>query len=257
MSRFDKYARLSRSVNRSEKPQAKVASGFLDALSKAYTNIKHDTMAAPGQFLGGLGAGLDPRNLPQDIGASLGGGIRGMGAGLQQGIGDVLSAPLAGVSRGIESGIGSALGGVGDTYGYRLNKYLNSGFSGLMNRVKGEDIAAQAFITSAASNMASRATDLLADIASKALSSIGDAIMNEPTRRAVLNALKAEDPVIANMSDQELLEAYHTIAKFAPTLAKDKNAVRSALRMAAQSQGGLSYHAIKGLAEAETAVNKN
>lgn len=189
----------------------------------------------PSTFLGTLG-----ETATNALGSSLGGGL-----------GELVTSPLQGVGQGITT----ALSSPGSTYGYRLDKMLNSGFGGLMNRIKAPDIAAERFIENTAGNLADKATDLLADMASKSLSSLTDFMVDSPARRAILDGLRKEDPIISQMGEQEVMDAYHSIAKFAPTLAKDKNAVRSALRQAAQFEGGLDYMTIKGLAEAESAVS--
>lgn len=173
------------------------------------------------------------------------------GSGIGGGLAETVMSPLSGLSRGIETAISAP----GTTFGYRLDKALNSGLGGLMDRIKAPDIAAERFIESMSGNMADKATDLLADMTSKAMSSLTDTMVNSPARKAILDQLRKEDAIISLMGEQELMDAYHSIAKYAPTLATDKNAVRSALRQAAQFEGGLDYMTIKGLAEAEQAVS--
>lgn len=176
------------------------------------------------------------------------------GGQMQRGLAGEVSKFIGSPLRGIAGAIESTLSAPGTTYGYRLNKAMNNGFKGLMNRVQAPDVAAKKFIETSAGRMADSATGLLADMSSKAMSGLTDALVDSPARKALLRTLRQEDDIIANMGEQEVLDAFHTITKFAPTLAKDKNAVRSALRMAAQTEGGLSYHTIKGLADAENAV---
>lgn len=172
---------------------------------------------------------------------------------LGKGLGSMVTSPLTGIGKGVEA----ALSAPGTTYGYRLNKAMNSGMQGLMNRIQAPDVAAKKFIETSAGRMADSATSLLADMSSKAVSGLTDAMVNAPARKAILNQLRAEDDIISQMGEQELMDAYHSIAKFAPTLARDKNAVRSTLRMAAQSEGGLSPHTIKQLADTELSIIKS
>jgi len=94
---------------------------------------------------------------------------------------------------------------------------------------------------------------LLTDMASKAMSAVGN-IGNESARTAILQQLRQEDPVLRDADDKELMEAYHTMTRFAPTLSTDKNAVRSFLRQAAISGTGLDFMTIKLLADSERAV---
>lgn len=94
---------------------------------------------------------------------------------------------------------------------------------------------------------------LVRDIASKALSLVGG-IGDQSARTAIIQALKAEDPILAEADDKALMEAYHTMVRFAPMLSTDKNAVRSFLRQAVMSGSGPDYASIKLLADSEHAV---
>ncbi len=91
---------------------------------------------------------------------------------------------------------------------------------------------------------------------SKGYETIRDRLSLSPTRHKIFNALKKEDPDLAYADNKTLMEAYHTMSNIAPTLSTDKNAVKSVLRLAATSGGGLDYMTIKGIADAETAINK-
>jgi hypothetical protein len=80
--------------------------------------------------------------------------------------------------------------------------------------------------------------------------------MDSPARNAIFSALRKEDPIIAQADMKTLNDAFHTMANVAPSLSTDKNAVKSVLRLAATSGGGLDYQTIKGLADAETSLKK-
>lgn len=95
---------------------------------------------------------------------------------------------------------------------------------------------------------------LLKDMYAKARSAIGS-IGSDSARKAILDQLKREDPVLAQADDNVLMGAFHTMARFAPTLSTDKNAVRSFLRQAVMSGAGPDYMSIKLLAESERAVS--
>jgi len=94
---------------------------------------------------------------------------------------------------------------------------------------------------------------LLKDLASKAFSSMGR-MGDNAARAAIVKVLKQEDSVLAGADDKALMEAYHTMVRFAPTLSTDKNAVRSFLRQATMSGAGPDYMSIKLLADSERAV---
>lgn len=138
-----------------------------------------------------------------------------------------------------------------ESLGYNIQRALFP----LTTRIKAEDIAAKSFIESASKSMGDKATSLLADMAAKVVGNMENQ-QHSKTRKLILEVLKKEDPIIAQATDKNLNEAYHTMAKYAPTLSTDKNAVKSFLRGAVQHEGGLDYNAIKGLAAAENEVNK-
>jgi hypothetical protein len=95
--------------------------------------------------------------------------------------------------------------------------------------------------------------NLLRDIAAKAREAVGRP-GDDATRKAIIGELKKNDTVLANADDKTLLEAYHTMSRFAPVLSTDKNAVRSFLRQAVMSGAGPDYMSIKLLADSERAV---
>lgn len=101
--------------------------------------------------------------------------------------------------------------------------------------------------------LGSMGAGLLRDIAAKAQSTIGS-VATGAAQQAILQQIKAEDSVLAEADDQALMEAYHTMTRFAPTLSTDKNAVRSFLRQAVMNGTGPDYASIKLLADAEHAV---
>lgn len=254
---YDKYAEIKDWARKASRDHS---------LVKAEKKMAEE-IPDPGGLLGSLANmgrssmlnAVSPSNskLNEAMGSAYGKSIGVMAGQPLEAAGQLLTSPLAGMTKGITGGIANTLEAPGMTYGYRLDRLLNSGFGGLMDRIKAPDVAAKKFIESMSGNVADKATDLLADMASKSYSMLTDTFINQPARKAILETLRTEDPIIGAMSEQNLMDAYHSIVKFAPTLASDKNAVRSALRMASESEGGLSYHTIKSLAEAENVVTKN
>ena len=72
---------------------------------------------------------------------------------------------------------------------------------------------------------------------------------------SIFNELRKEDEEIAGADPTLLTDAYHTMVRFAPTLATDKNAVKTFLREAVLMGTGPNVVTIKQLADAERAVN--
>jgi hypothetical protein len=141
-----------------------------------------------------------------------------------------------------------------DTLGYRLNRFFHGGFKGLMDRVKADEIFAKTVVDGLSQTTFEVAKDTLADSFSSASKAMYERNVASPTRVAILDQLKKEDDIIGAAGQKNLLEAYHTMKTFAPSLSIDKNAVKSFLRQAVQHEGGIDYVSIKGLAEAENAI---
>jgi hypothetical protein len=114
-------------------------------------------------------------------------------------------------------------------------------------------LVAGAAAKSFGSAMGTLGVDLLKDMASKAIATAGS-LGDQAARNAILQVLKKEDPVLSHADDKVLMEAFHTMTRVAPFLSTDKNAVRSFLRLAATSGGGLDFTTIKLLAESERAI---
>lgn len=151
-------------------------------------------------------------------------------------------------------GLLSAAGGEapGKTLSYRVNK----GLHGLLDRIQADEAAGGAFAKTLGSGMGESMVGLTRDIVSKGYETIKDQLMLSPTRHKIFDALKKEDMDIGNADNKTLMEAYHTMTNIAPILSTDKNAVKSVLRLAATSGGGLDFMTIKGIADAENSIRK-
>lgn len=158
---------------------------------------------------------------------------------------------------------GAALGTVGllgamsneqaaDTLSYRINR----GLFGLVDRIRADEEVGTGFAKAVGKGLGESMVGLTTDIVAKGYETLKDRLGLSPTRQRIFKALKREDLDIANADNKTLMEAYHTMANIAPNLSTDKNAVKSVLRLAATSGGGLDYMTIKGIADAETAINK-
>jgi hypothetical protein len=180
------------------------------------------------------GAGQNPAaNFAQGAGAAA-------GKGVSSGISDMAGLPLAGLANGLSGAMGKGLDRMffGREFGERKDPAHMMGSAAIGSFGKGlGDLGVQ----------------LLQDIASKAVAAVGNAGQNS-ARQAILQQLKTEDPVLSNADDRVLMEAYHTMSRFAPVLSTDKNAVRSFLRQAVMSGSGADFTTIKLLADSERAV---
>jgi hypothetical protein len=164
----------------------------------------------------------------------------GKPSGMIGGLGQVGAAPLAGVASGISGGIGESIKRMllGREFGERKDPIHLGG---------------SAAISAFGKEMGTTGANLLRDIANKAMETASHA-GDESARQAILGDLKRTDPVLASADDKVLMEAYHTMARFAPVLSTDKNAVRSFLRQAVMSGSGPDYMSIKLIADSERSV---
>lgn len=173
---------------------------------------------------------------------------------------------MASAGKGINA-VGGAIGGgamrsLGDIGG-APGKGIAGGLSNLVQKkLFGQDIgqrqdalgvAGGAALKSFGSEIGKSSVGLLRDIAMKAMDAVGHA-GDDAARQAILGDLKRTDSVLAQADDALLMESYHTMQRFAPTLSTDKNAVRSFLRQAVMSGSGPDFMTIKHLADSERAV---
>lgn len=101
---------------------------------------------------------------------------------------------------------------------------------------------------------AQAAVNLFGDLISKATTGVSN-FMKSRAGLSIFNQLRKEDDDIARADPELLTDAYHTMVRFAPTLATDKNAVKTFLREAVLMGTGPNVVSIKQLADAERAVN--
>jgi hypothetical protein len=166
----------------------------------------------------------------------------------------ITAGSLTGLGALGATGMLEAAGGgrPGETFSYKINKGLNS----LLDRIRYDEVAGDAFAKQIGSQSAEALMGLATDMAGKTVDTLKSVTMDSPARNAIFSALRKEDPIIAQADMKTLNDAFHTMANVAPSLSTDKNAVKSVLRLAATSGGGLDYQTIKGLADAETSLKK-
>ena len=136
-----------------------------------------------------------------------------------------------------------------DTFGYVVNRNIFDGLGGLLSRVKADETAANRVVEELSKTLATRAVGAF----DSALAGAKERAKS-PVRRAIMARLAQEDEIIGSANPEDMLRAYKTMSKFAPTISTDINAVRSFLRASAGHDGGIDPLTIKGLAEAENAA---
>jgi len=76
-----------------------------------------------------------------------------------------------------------------------------------------------------------------------------------PRHRAALEAAMRDDDVLSQTERSKIDNAHATMTRFSPSLAEDPNAVRSYLRSAVMSHGGVDLATIRMLLDAENTRN--
>lgn len=203
------------------------------ALPMAQAVSPSGPLGRAGKAIGGQAARAGREMLGHGHGDDSGGGLKGS---FQQ----LGAAPVTGVAQGISGGIGESIKRmmIGRDFGEKKDP-LHMGGS--------------AAVTAFGKEMGTTGANLLRDFANKALEAAGHA-GDQSAREAIIGDLKRNDPVLAGADDATLMEAYHTMSRFAPVLSTDKNAVRSFLRQAVTSGSGPDFMSIKLVADAERAV---
>jgi hypothetical protein len=155
---------------------------------------------------------------------------------------------------GAPLGFPGVFGGEKTRQSQTLSYLTNKALFGLADRIRLDEVAAEAFTKSLASGSATELLGLTKDVVSKNYENI-KTLVTSPARKELFEEIRRETPELMNVPLTKLQEAYHTMVKFAPTLAQDKNAVKSFLTQAAVSATGIDYNAIRGIAEAERSIN--
>ena len=76
-------------------------------------------------------------------------------------------------------------------------------------------------------------------------------LMEDPSRKKIVDDLSKKDPIISKYSKKEIMKNYETLVRFAPKAALDPNVTTAYLRNALQFGGIVDYTAAKSLAELE------
>lgn len=113
---------------------------------------------------------------------------------------------------------------------------------------------ASSFAKSVGSALGTSVVGLLGDLLSKTVHAPSQMMQNR-AQQSVFETLRKKDEVLSQADPQQLLESYHTMARFAPTLATDMNAVKTFLRESVLYGSGPNVISIKQLVDAEHAIN--
>jgi hypothetical protein len=167
-------------------------------------------------------------------------------AGATAGGGSAL--PLAGILTG-SAFAGNATNDTLDTMGYRLNRFVHSGPSGLANRLRADELVGKKVIDA----FGDMAGDAVHSIVGEGLSKYRK-LRDLPAQRQVLKELLDRDDVISRADPDQVANLYTSLKDIAPTVAKHREAVRSFLRQGLAHEGGIDPTTFGQLARAEQAL---
>lgn len=146
-------------------------------------------------------------------------------------------------------GANKALGITGkplDTESYLLNKQLNPGIRGALNRVQADELIAQSMTKNVGEIANSFINETLDDM-SKGYKKI----VNKPKQQAILKDLLENDEMLRDADPEHVASLFNTMVDVAPKMTKYKDAVKSFLRQGIAHEGGLDPVTIGELAKAE------
>lgn len=180
--------------------------------------------------------------------------------GFSSGLGKVMASTvekhpffsLAGMATGgamLNNAANTALGtlkGPADTQSYKIDRAINPGLSGVLNRVQADELIAQSMTKNVGEIANSFINETLADM-SKGYKKI----VNKPAQQAILKDLLENDEMLRDADPEHVASLFNTMVDVAPKMTKYKDAVKSFLRQGIAHEGGLDPVTIGELAKAE------
>ena len=133
-----------------------------------------------------------------------------------------------------------------DTYSYQLDRYLNPGVSGALDRVKADELMA--------SSITKNFSDIANQVVNKTVEELGKGykkIIHRPGQQATLKELLDSDEMISQANPDQVANLFNTMVDIAPKMTKHREAVRSFLRQGLAHEGGLDPVLLGELAKAE------
>jgi len=133
-----------------------------------------------------------------------------------------------------------------DTQSYKLDRTLNPGISGVLDRVQADELLA--------SSMTKNIGDIANSFVNETVSDIGKSykkMVHKPAQQAVLRDLMESDEMLREADPDHVASLFNTMVDVAPRMTKYRDAVKSFLRQGIAHEGGLDPVTIGELAKAE------
>ena len=137
-----------------------------------------------------------------------------------------------------------------DTQSYKIDRTLNPGISGVLDRVQADELLA--------SSMTKNVGEIANSMVNEIVSNIGKSykkIIHRPAQQAVLKDLMETDEMLRDADPEHVANLFNTMVDVAPRMTKYKDAVKSFLRQGIAHEGGLDPVTIGELAKAEARLS--
>ena len=133
-----------------------------------------------------------------------------------------------------------------ETQSYKIDRSMNPGLSGVLNRVQADELLA--------SSMTKNVAEIANSMVNEAVKDIGKSyrkMIHKPEQQAVLKDLMENDEMLREADPAHVASLFNTMVDVAPKMTKYKDAVKSFLRQGIAHEGGLDPVTLGELAKAE------
>lgn len=137
-----------------------------------------------------------------------------------------------------------------DTQSYKIDRAMNPGVSGVLDRVQADELIAQSMTKNVGELANSFINETLNDM-SKGYKKI----VNKPKQQAILKDLLENDDMLRDADPEHVASLFNTMVDVAPKMTKYKDAVKSFLRQGIAHEGGLDPVTLGELAKAEARLS--
>ena len=137
-----------------------------------------------------------------------------------------------------------------DTQSYKIDRSLNPGLAGVLNRVQADEVLAQS-MTKNVGEIANSFVNTTLDDVSKSYRKM----VNKPKQQALLKDLMETDEMLRDADPEHVASLFNTMVDVAPRMTNYKDAVKSFLRQGIAHEGGLDPVTIGELAKAEARLS--
>jgi len=176
-----------------------------------------------------------------------GGGVFGEGTGSNP-----WEKPGETVARGAMDTVTEFFKPTAQSAGYDLQKSI----FGLGDRVKAPDAIAESAAKEFGKQTGSYAGTLLQGMVDGGINMGREQASWGPQRKRIFDQLMMSDPVISRADPEMVLQAYHSMKRFAPLLSTDQHAAQAFLREAVLHEGAMNYNTMGALSKAESEARR-